>query len=319
MLTSKVTPEDATSQPSISINPPFFHTSISTDMERILKKTVFGIAYAQLHNVDPKRFRKKKPSGTDPHFSLRVNFTGENVQGDGGPYRQFFSDIAHELQSGVLPFFVTCPNAVTGASQNRDKYILAPSRCRSLSDLRMLRFLGSLMGMALRTNVLLPLDLPAFFWKPILGEQIEMADLEEIDESIRGLQVLRMSTEEMWGGEETRAFYETFECTLGDGTRIPLVAGGSGVNVTYETRLEYCNLVERARLNESIAGAAAISEGLRCVVPCALLPMYSWEELSWKICGKPHIDVDLLRRHTKYGNVPVGGPRLTGGTSAAAR
>ena len=281
-------------------------TGKQNEFERIMKRTAFGIAFEQLAGLDPKLFRKKKPTGTDPHFSLKINFHGENVQGDSGPYRQFFSDVAQELQSDALPFFVPCPNALTGSNRNRDKFILAPSRCRSKEDLSFLRFLGVLMGMAMRTSVLLPLDLPSFFWRSLVGEDPSLDDLRQIDESINGLNAIRMSEREMWEeGGESRSFYETFECTLGDGTRVPLCPGGSDVSVTYKTRLQYCELVEKTRLKESVGGLVAISEGLCTVVPSCLLRLYSWEQLSWRICGRPFIDVDLLRRHTKYGNVSV--------------
>lgn len=26
----------------------------------------------------------------------------------------------------------------------------------------------------------------------------------------------------------------------------------------------------------------------------------SWQELEWRVCGKPSIDVAMLRRHTEY-------------------
>jgi len=274
-----------------------------------MKKTAFGIAYEQLSQLDPKLFRKKKPSGADPHFCLKINFLGENVQGDSGPYRQFFSDVAQELQSGALPFFVPCPNALTGGSQSRDKFILAASRCRSLDDLSFLRFVGILMGMAIRTSVLLPLDLPAFFWLPLVGEEVSLSNLYEVDESVEGLKAIRMSDSELWEGDKC-SFYETFECTLGDGSRVSLIPDGENTKVTYKNRNKYCDLVEKTRLNESLAGVAAIAEGLSLVVPSLLLQIFTWEELSWRICGKPHIDVELLRRNTKYGGSVESGKRF---------
>lgn len=285
------------SQRSMSLSsPPDFHT--------ILTKTVFGVSFSQLQQTAPKFFRKKKPSGTDPHFCLKINFKGEHVQGDSGPYRQFFSDIAQELRSDALPFIVPCPNALTGAAENRDKFVLAPSRCSSVLDLAMLKYLGILMGMAIRSSVVLPLDLSSFFWKQLIGESVSLHDIRAIDQSIDGLNAIRLSDSSLWEGD-TRIFYETFECTLSDGSRVPLCPGGKNILVTYETRIEYCSLVETQRLKEIQDGVAAILEGLTLVIPSALLTLFTWEELSWKICGKPFIDVDLLRRHTKYGNVPV--------------
>ena len=41
--------------------------------------------------------RPSEPRGSAPHLSIEVFFKGEDVVGMGGPYRQFFSDVALEL------------------------------------------------------------------------------------------------------------------------------------------------------------------------------------------------------------------------------
>jgi hypothetical protein len=61
------------------------------------EESMFLQAYEQAKEVDPAFFRSKKMPG-DPLISFKVNFKGENVEGIGGPYRQFFSDISSELQ-----------------------------------------------------------------------------------------------------------------------------------------------------------------------------------------------------------------------------
>ena len=43
----------------------------------------------------------------------------------------------------------------------------------------------------------------------------------------------------------------TFTTVLSDQSEIELVSGGSEVPVTYEDRLEYCRLVQNARMDES--------------------------------------------------------------------
>jgi hypothetical protein len=103
-----------------------------------LKNTAFGIAYNQLRHTDPTMFRQKKPPGTEPHFSIKVDFKGEHVEGEGGPYRQFFTDVSKELTK-VLPLLLPCPNAQAKVGKNRDKFIAAPS-ANSRTHLRMYRF-----------------------------------------------------------------------------------------------------------------------------------------------------------------------------------
>lgn len=72
----------------------------------------------QLRGVDRALLRQRKPPGTEPHFSLKVVFQGENVEGQGGPYRQFFTDVVNELRDR-LPLLIPCPNAQSGVGKNR--------------------------------------------------------------------------------------------------------------------------------------------------------------------------------------------------------
>lgn len=45
----------------------------------------------------------------------------------------------------------------------------------------------------------------------------------------------------------------------------------------------------------------AIKRGISRIIPEALLNMVTYNELETWVCGKAIIDVDLLKRHTKYG------------------
>jgi len=81
----------------------------------------------------------------------------------------------------LLPLFVPCPNAQTKTgSANQDKYTIRPGSLSPLY-LKMYYFLGQLMGVSIRTGVLLTLDLPLFFWKALAGEKPTFADLKAID------------------------------------------------------------------------------------------------------------------------------------------
>jgi hypothetical protein len=80
------------------------------------RTTAFGAAYRQLHAIDPKIFRQRKPPGNNPHYALNVLFEGEHVEGVGGPYRQFFTDVSRELKACDL--FQRSPNAVAGMQEN---------------------------------------------------------------------------------------------------------------------------------------------------------------------------------------------------------
>lgn len=274
--------------------------------DAIINHTMFGIAFQQLRNTDPTNLRQKKPGGAEPHFAIRINFKGENVQGEGGPYRQFFTDVSTELQ-GVLPLFIPCPNAQNGLGENRDKWIVNPS-ADAPTHLAMFEFLGKLMGLSVRTGVMLNMDLPPFFWKQIVGQKPNITDLKHIDVSIsKVVKYFSKITKEQL---ETECPEQNFTAWLSNGTRVPLKEGGENIKVTFENKDEYIKLVEELRLNEGNLQLAAIRRGLGDIIPLQLLHLCTWQDLEWKVCGKPFIDVNLLKRHTTCSGVSPDAPHI---------
>lgn len=55
-----------------------------------------------------------------------------------------------------------------------------------------------------------------------------------------------------------------------------------------------------ARLRESQPQYNSIKRGISKVIPQSLFNIVTAKELEIWVCGKPHVDIDLLRRHTKY-------------------
>lgn len=45
----------------------------------------------------------------------------------------------------------------------------------------MYEFLGALIGMCVRSGILMNLSLPGFVWKQLTDEELNLQDLEEID------------------------------------------------------------------------------------------------------------------------------------------
>jgi hypothetical protein len=64
------------------------------------------------------------------------------------------------------------------------------------------------------------------------------------------------------------------------------------------------------RLNESWAQCDAIRQGILDVIPEAVLNLLTWQELGLLVCGKPEIDISLLKRHTDFLNVHSGEPYI---------
>ena len=60
------------------------------------------------------------------------------------------------------------------------KYILAPGDM-SYSEEKLLQFFGQLVGVAIRADVPIALDLLPCFWKSLKGEPLSLEDLKEAD------------------------------------------------------------------------------------------------------------------------------------------
>jgi hypothetical protein len=137
------------------------------------EESIFLQAYEQAKDVDVAFFRCKKMPG-DPHVAFKVEFRGELVQGIGGPYRQFFSDISAELQSKdyknkkSLKLLHPTTNNKNSRGEFKDKYTITPSN-NSNSALCHYEFLGIIMGICIRTGVHLTLDLCSIIWKKIVN------------------------------------------------------------------------------------------------------------------------------------------------------
>ncbi|MDP2438848.1 MAG: hypothetical protein Q8P67_24145, partial [archaeon] len=283
-----------------------------------IARTCFFSAYEQLKQVDTRLLL----TSSRDSVSLHIHFEGQSgaaAQGFGGPYRQFLTDVCEELLSEHLPLFLRVPNAVMGGLDhtlaNRDKFLPAHSS-QSLLHLELYQFVGRLMGLAIRTSVFLSLDLPSFFWKQLVGQPVSPADISQIDQSFaRSLPLIRASKPSDWessnspssstslGGDGSPGLMAdlSFMTMLSDGTEMELVPGGRHIQVTHDNRLEYVELVERARLTEIQAQLDSIRLGLSELVPVQVLEVFSWQELERRICGDPLIDIDILFQHTTYG------------------
>lgn len=92
-----------------------------------------------------------------------------------------------------------------------------------------------------------------------------------------------------------------FTTRLSDGSSVELEAGGAKKALTLANRVEYARKTLYTRVKECEQQCEAIKRGICQIVPEALLNMVSYQELEEWIYGKKTIDVELLNRHTEYG------------------
>ncbi|KAF1334195.1 Hect-domain containing peotein, partial [Globisporangium splendens] len=259
------------------------------------KKSLFGSVMKQLSTINPSLLRAKRPTGaSDPFVAFIVNFAGENVVGEGGPYRQLFNDISNELLSPGNPLFIPTQNNVMKIGEYRERYIPKPSST-SKDMLKMYEFVGLLMGCCLRTGVRLNIRLAPIVWKMLVKQSLAFTDLESVDfslcESLKYLEALVAEG----GLASDDVIYESFTSTLSDGTLVELKPNGSSIPVTKENCKDYIRLVKATRLQECKPQVDAILRGIGKIVPVQLLQLCVWSELQQWICGSLDINVELLK------------------------
>jgi len=258
--------------------------------------TLFVQLHTQIGRVKPRALCRQDKA-------FRCNFVGEAADDHGGPYREAIASICSELQSPALPLFIRCPNGVHGVGAHRDAYVPNPSAVSS-QQIDWFFFVGQLLGLALRQKeTQLALSLPSVVWKQLVAQPMDASDLEAFDAMcLQSLDKLRHIDDE---GVDASTFsdviFETFVTQLSDGSDVALLPGGAGLEVTYDGRLEFCDLVQQARLHEASQQCDAILQGLSSLVPQRLLSLFTWDQLELLACGSKDIDIEVLRSKTKYG------------------
>ena len=252
----------------------------------------FSQAFRAIHPLHPSVLRR---SGQ----LYNTIFLGEHSQDVGGPYRESFAQYCSELQSNALPLLIRTPNGRQSAGQNRDMWILNPG-ATSLTNLEMFAFLGKLMGIAIRSQEFLALNIAPFIWKLLVKDILTTEDLESID--YHQVKVLKEIRQSELHPDLFKVAYEDigFTCVSTDDRTVELVPGGSGIPLTFENRCEYCNLLEKYRIHEFDIQAEAIRRGLSTIVPMRLLSLFTWDQLELMVCGISTVDIALLRSVTEY-------------------
>lgn len=275
-----------------------------------------------MKDIDGAALRPRQPRGAEPHLSFEVYFDGEDVEGQGGPYRQFFTDVSEELQINAdkakeeedeekdeageeggsgregLGLLIASRNMREKAGRGKDNFALNPVAVSS-QELNHYHFLGVLMGVCIRTNANLNINLPTLVWKQLVGQRLNFDDIGEFDAGIPA----RLGRMLASGGPEDfeATFSDMFFTTaLSDGTVVELEADGAKKPLTFENRSEYARKALYRRLKECEQQCDAVKRGICQIVPEALLNMVSYQELEEWIFGKKNIDAELLARNTVY-------------------
>ncbi|GLH06927.1 Probable E3 ubiquitin-protein ligase HERC2 [Gryllus bimaculatus] len=216
-------------------------------------KSVFGQMVAKLPLLSPDTLFL-------PHRVWKVKFVGESVDDCGGGYSESITEMCEELQNGSLPLLISTPNGRDEAGTNRDCFLLNPA-LKSPLHMNMFRFLGVLMGIAIRTGSPLSLSLAEPVWKQLAGLPLTPADLTEVDRDyVPGLLCIRDMEPD---AKAFSALEMPFSSPSACGAEVPLSTRYK--RITPENRLEYVRY-----------------------------------ELETMVCGSPDIPLNLLKSVATY-------------------
>ncbi|RHY32967.1 hypothetical protein DYB32_002077 [Aphanomyces invadans] len=305
-------PEDL---PQLMVNRPKAAVArFKVDLDTVVSQSLFGQAFDELHFLDNKVLRMvySHPMDDGQLRTFKVKFEGEGADDYGGPYREFFAQFVSEVQC----LKQGTPNWRNGLGSHREKFVLNPTLVVRDSKwnqgaahnpvdntalfLEMYHFLGQMLGIMLRTRVLVRLDLSTAIWKQLVGVPLDASDLAEIDTAAFTLLQQLKQLDPTTAADTLAGLDLTFTTHLSDGTLVPVKPDGHGIPVTADNVREYVDLVLHTRLYESASAIDAIKQGLCTIVPSNAVALFTPVELETRLCGRADVDVGLLQANTEY-------------------
>ncbi|KAF3830592.1 hypothetical protein GH733_004411 [Mirounga leonina] len=206
-----------------------------------------------------------------PSRAWKVKLVGEGADDAGGVFDDTITEMCQELETGIVDLLIPSPNATAEVGYNRDRFLFNPSACLD-EHLMQFKFLGILMGVAIRTKKPLDLHLAPLVWKQLCCVPLSLEDLEEVD--LLYVQTLNSILHIEDSGITEESFHEEY----------------------VERAIEY-------RLHEMDRQVAAVREGMSWIVPVPLLSLLTAKQLEQMVCGMPEISVEVLKKVVRYREV----------------
>uniref|UniRef100_A0A8D0KTR4 HECT domain E3 ubiquitin protein ligase 4 n=1 Tax=Strix occidentalis caurina TaxID=311401 RepID=A0A8D0KTR4_STROC len=284
---------------------------------RSSENSYFCQAARQLACVPSSQLCVKLASGGDPTYAFNIRFTGEEVHGTSGSFRHFLWQVCKELQSSSLSLLLLCPSSAV--NKNKGKYILTPSPI-TYAEEQLFHFFGQLLGIAIRADVPLPLDLLPSFWKTLVGEPLDPdLDLQEADiltyNYVKKFENINDETElEALCAEIASQHLATespdcpnkpcckFTYLTMTGEEVELCPRGRHIPVGWENKDVYATAIRSLRMRElqTPECMTAVRAGLGSIIPLQLLTTLTPLEMELRTCGLPYINLEFLKAHTMY-------------------
>ena len=165
--------------------------------------------------------------------------------------------------------------------------------------LNMFRFLGALMGIAIRTGSPINLSLAPPVWKQLVGLPLSLGDLSEIDSDyVQSLLFIRDSRSPLpaWSSQRPARRGKGCGCIAPGRTSLPRTARSTSSSAHSSGLHEFDRQVQAVR--------EGMARWCQCLC-CRCLPGPSWETM---VCGSREISVSLLKSVTTYKGIDPTAP-----------
>ena len=250
------------------------------------ESTMFYQAYQQLRNIAHIIFRQSNEQ------LWHAQYIGMHSTDQGGPYRDSITRICSDICSIRLSLFILCPNGRTNVGLNRDCWIpnvYPPKKSIGNQIEKQYRFVGQLLGMAIRKKHYLDMKFPSLFWKRLLQEAITVEDIEAIDiQSFTIINEMEKNIEQIQSSDmdhDMQSFLSSimsdlrFDVVSSSGQTYELVPGGMDIPITTANFKQYCSCYRQYHLNEFNRQLDLIRQGLLTIIPSYYLNLLTAKDL----------------------------------------
>jgi len=203
-----------------------------------------------------------------------------------------------------LNLLMPTPNAKDEAGLHRDKYLLNTDDLTP-KKAQFFRFLGILIGVAIRTNKPIAINLAPIVWKLLSLSKVTIEDVQDVDylyvKSLKNLLDLNVTDTHF----KEVIPHESFMGTTFAGRRIPLCPRGENMSLTHANRDLFVELAFRKRLEELAPVAHLVRQGICEIAPIPIIDLMPISALERLVSGQPRISIEALKQVARYRNSEV--------------
>jgi hypothetical protein len=237
-----------------------------------------------------------KGKGATLRRGLKIKFQGEPGVDEGGLTKEFFQLLTQQLFDPSFGMFI----------EKNERFLWFDSK--SFECGVNFELVGTLLGLALYNQTILPLKFPLAIYKKLkqanhdtfsVVDEVGLEDLKEIEPEVYSTMVNILKTD--WTMLETGMnFTVTYEF-YGTAVNYELIPGGAGIDVTESNKKEFVNRYINWYFNESVHNQfEPFCRGFYNVLSKRTLGLFTANDLFMAICGSEELSFQSLRHTTKY-------------------